>query len=1023
MDKTDCTFILRLRQYGMTLSKMISKTLPELSDLVGNLTEKETNILALRRIARDEKRAELLEIYHSEVSRRYEISISWLKKYARNCGYTVNEGMTINDIVDLLLDDTVEDDVPVITCDEDQQKCIDLWNRDTMYIMAGPGAGKTTTVSKLAMKISEERPSHRILICVFNVCAQDTLLYRLKSYGAKIIPKNKCNDETVSGICVLTFDKLAYQCGIAASSDPFEGFYEAAPIPIQLQDDYKSDSTYRTVMEMSATKLNQYHVKWDYVIVDEAQDVNMTHAAFVDHFKSRGARVVAAGDPRQELYNGAIWFSHLWSNAMPEDKFYLRFNHRSSPEIVKFINEFSKQNFPTLHYDQIAVRTDTGSVRILTYNLDHAGESDENDHTIRSIKAGMTKKLPESFLMSPGLGIKIGRYLARDISAYAISPITTDKYHLDIVTKQIRQSYYTYSNDGSTISEVKSDKNIKGKIIANSKKIKGTERDHVIVYGFERAYDFNLPLPDLIKHIFVAISRPRDHLILAMVEMSDPVTKLNGIQLSACCAKIIGLPITKLGISVFKPKSTSKPLEYYFNMICTGDENSEIRNVLSNHKFIRDNVNAPSIQITDNGDHDFIGVYVELLIANKLVNLSEMEIHYIDKLEKYPGIKADVYMTYTHDRKMMLKNIMTIDDNGINIYASKCLLDGFRTDERLSQCKNTVLKIAIMKWSLHINLLWTVSNRLDDDIYDDSVNNIVAYIKHTYGCKSVLYQKLMSYNPHAHRSENLCERISLTGIPDFIMDDYIVEIKYVNTITPVHLMQLVLYCQMSGMNGCIYNIKTGETIGYRFNSDLNIGNIVRAIGFSNMAKTMHKDNINRRRLSQMANTYIAFDIEHDNSIITEIGAVAFSTDGGILDVYHKINPGVGVSASSRKFIGRKFNVGSLTGLQITDATLASTIDMVTEFKKWITNTSPLAIILHYGGSERLLFDSSTRMLDVLDIYKSYSQSGGNSLGDAMAILMNKGCRENYEYKLHRAFDDALCTMAVFSCVVNFEGTL
>jgi DNA polymerase III epsilon subunit-like protein len=265
--------------------------------------------------------------------------------------------------------------------------------------------------------------------------------------------------------------------------------------------------------------------------------------------------------------------------------------------------------------------------------------------------------------------------------------------------------------------------------------------------------------------------------------------------------------------------------------------------------------------------------------------------------------------------------------------------------------------------------------------------------------------------------------IALVGIPDFIIGNEVLEIKYTNNTTQAHITQLIMYCQMCKCDGKIYNVKMGEVIEYKYDPKFEINNIVRAIGFSNIAKVMHLNNPRKMRLSHFNNTYIAVDFETESKNITEIGAIAFTVTGDILGVYHVLAPGLAVDLSAKKFNKKKFNTASLTGLSAIDMPqiIAAQDRIMHDFKEWMSDTAPLAVVLHYGGNESTMFPNTK---DVLDIYKSYNnQSSNNSLDAATMTLLSKGLRSDFEYKSHRAFDDALCTMALFLSIINFSGSI
>jgi hypothetical protein len=281
------------------------------------------------------------------------LTLDALKGHLRAAGGTCGAGMTRGGVVDALL--ARGGIAQPLELDADQAAAVARWKAPRTLIYAGPGAGKTTTVCHMVRAAVEA--GARAIVLAYNVVAEETLAARLNRMRVPRIQNAQLVGST-SGAAVLTFDKFAARVNGGGGKA-----YAREALKADVTD------SFRQALEAAAGRVDAQAAAgalgaWDLVVVDEAQDINAAHAALVHGLLAcAGAmevgarpRLVASGDPRQELYGGAHWFSHAWASAPAADKIVLRYNHRSDPRIVAALNAFSRANFPTLHCDQIAAR-------------------------------------------------------------------------------------------------------------------------------------------------------------------------------------------------------------------------------------------------------------------------------------------------------------------------------------------------------------------------------------------------------------------------------------------------------------------------------------------------------------------------------------------------------------------------------------------------------------------------------------------------------------------------------------------
>jgi len=356
--------------------------------------------------------------------------------------------------------------------DPDQEKALELRHQKALLLSAGPGAGKTFTLNQIAGQLKKDDAGYKILVLMFNVAAEEQFLARLEAQGCQALPRQSYNPyEGAAGVLCCTFDKFAATVLRANRIDARSGgFYE---------------SKAKALQALEANPLPPGCV--DYLIIDEAQDVAKEYVSFCQHLLPRVGHYVLAGDPRQELYEGAGWFSTQWASAPPEQKVTLRYNHRSDGAIVALLNEFSALHFPTLHHDQISTRPRTPGAVVFH---EHAGDLDLID------------MLEEGF-RSAGFS-----------EVYAIVPVTVQKFNLGPVTEAVVNRLGKRGLQANLL-----DGNFEGKnegkfyAIGTCLKLKGTERRKVLSFAHHLPYHtYGVSENKWIKSTFVALSRAQDQL-------------------------------------------------------------------------------------------------------------------------------------------------------------------------------------------------------------------------------------------------------------------------------------------------------------------------------------------------------------------------------------------------------------------------------------------------------------------------------------------------------------------------------
>lgn len=667
---------------------------------------------------------------------------------------------------------------------------------DNLIIAAGPGSGKTTTICEIIAQ-SAQHPESRVLVLVFNICAQETIDSRLESKGVNLMNKKSVSNQGAYGAAVLTFDKFAHQVNIAPATTHDELAFicdsiygeDADAVPTSTNT---SERSYRSRIEDAIIKVSKYGFGfWTHIIIDEAQDVNQYHAILINSLyefsnqiecmmpiKQR-TKLIVAGDPRQELYEGATWFSHLWSDRPDSEKIILKYNHRSTPKIVSILNAYSKHHFPTIHHDQISARVDSdhSDHQSNFYVIEHS-HNKINGFRGTNTMAKLGKKCADKL------------YNLQPSEAYVVVPITTTTWDLSLATTALRQHISTI-RPGYNAIDCTGDDNLPKEeniyIIANAKKIKGTERNKVVIFGADNNYDLKFDKATQIKSLFVALSRAKDSLSICIRRGAESYLDLI-------------LPVIRELDPQYAdqlPQHTSKQLSSLYFIKVTGTTDAVERGISTVEGIIPvilKKLISPTITLDKSAiDPDFTGCFAESLIAWAL----DVRLHGIDGIRFKVSIKKHKWGFYKSDKDQRY----VYCNNKYNVESRQKLVCNIK---ELCCGESDAYAETVARYSINAGALWEISSRFRK-IPDNHAANVAAFIRKLFGdngiVNNVIYSKMCGFNivniTGKDRS-NGKDRPCIWGIPDFIINDIPIEIKYVEKLTDDHRRQSATYATMIG---------------------------------------------------------------------------------------------------------------------------------------------------------------------------------------------------------------------------------
>ena len=904
-------------------------------------------------------------------------TVDQIKKILFERRITYPSGANKGGLIDIL---NSSENTEAFNLDEDQIRVIDHITKSTdkfHVIQAGAGAGKTTTLTHIVKQLIDNEPTERIIVLAYNVAAETAFAKKMKMIKVPRIANANIYDNGKYGAAVCTFDKFGNRVN-KFDDHSKEILYDEEEIdePVQLH------SGYRQALERACINLskNADMLKFTTMVIDEAQDILPQHVQIINVMIPLIRRVIIAGDPMQELYEGASWYRTLLKE---HNILCLRYNHRSHPEIVKALNIFAEKNFPDIYVPQIPALPDNndGTRRFKIITLD----SEQYSY----------------------VGNVCGEMVSTNDRHYILSPITTSKFGLEPVAPSAQQIINEIRP--STIVQIaKSGENIDTAqcIISTSKLVKGTEAKHVIVFGTELSYSIIVTTDVIARHIYVALSRAIDTLTLVHKTTmdADAHIMLQDLMKFADCS-----PVVIRCVSNFINTSTTVDVTSGGDFTPESGLCAAESITLGEFRSINSDQIIP-IDVID--DLEFVNLFVQSLFMDELgilpFNLDELEI--ITHVKKYTKL------TYENKRH---KLITTSQDEP----AVRAIIDKVK----LLNPSNNAYAYALVKFSIMAGRLWTVSERLEyTEHLNPYIKNCIEQLLIICGKeKEVKFKSCGAYNVQPGRREAGDSTATIAFDINILIGNTPIEIKYFDEITPVQRKRAAIYAALVGSpTALIFNVKTGVIENIACANLLQIemtAKLTVALRFARDFKIkMDRYPTNQKPVTIPAaksSCVIVIDAESCDGLTTEIAAVAFSpTDYKILGVYHSLYPGVEIYRGEKIYSKQHEIIAKMTMLTIKNKQLLTSKQEVQSlaFKKWISETSETAPILHWSGSEGKEYENTIDIRN--NVYRPWLATGSmksTKLIDAAEHI----CRK-LNWIPHRAFDDVILTATIFSACTN-----
>lgn len=304
--KDDYINIIKLRGVeiinGISLTQLKNKLLKDIKDAIGEITIDDQQRLFDYKSSL-QKDAELSKLKVVELS---------TKSMRLGGRVSLSKAQLIEEILYLRKIGAKE-----VNYDENQ---VAILTSENAIIYGGAGCGKTTTIAGLIQSVENH------VIIVYNNTSKHILAQNIKRFGIKFN--------------IFTIYELIKK--IKEDTKRIEEIAEEDEELYEIDDVIQDIST---------------HMTFERVIIDEAQDFNDNYSKLIGTIIKHAKSYFIFGDPRQHLFTNASWFNKM------KPTHFLNINHRSSPSIVKYLNDFSRKSFGDYHFDMVSSEQESGEIK------------------------------------------------------------------------------------------------------------------------------------------------------------------------------------------------------------------------------------------------------------------------------------------------------------------------------------------------------------------------------------------------------------------------------------------------------------------------------------------------------------------------------------------------------------------------------------------------------------------------------------------------------------------------------------
>lgn len=690
-------------------------------------------------------------------------------------------------------------------------------------------------------------------------------------------------------------------------------------------------------------------VYFDYLLIDEAHDISDELIEFTEHLIKSCDKSILIGDPRQEIQPGASFYTNLWSKTDSQYKRVLRYNHRSGTKIVDFLNLYSQKNFSTSHHSQISANNFEGNVKYICckdYSQILSEILVDSDFLIVCPTSSMKYNLEKIFMCT-------NEILHRQGKKFKINPISDDQVY--------------YPEDKSQI------------FAASSLKIKGVERNKVIVVGAELDYYKYGHIEDRLatRRLYVCLSRAISELYIIYRDgNNNPYFYVDNCEIQQ---------------DIKERRETFR----YFST-------TDILPNLENYKI--ETTYEESLSLNLGKPSQIKGIIIEIMIA-KLFNLEP---------EAYRCFKSNPVIKKRKDKE----HGFYLDKDRYVLYLENSEALSFpeilisESDEKIDIIKQYLFIKAIQTG------LWMTSD-LDNVLEVVSKIDLQELEKIKSLFKPDKYQVPKILNLSCLRSD-VDTKLRFVSIIDFIQDSKIIEIKYASKNRKRYALQTAVYSGQFQKEAALINLYTGtkakifpKTFNFPFFKTTNLAETITRISYYIRYAVTEKMFSRIPCEITQGKLIVSCDLESWKKApckgcnLLEIGAIAAYDSGKVESVLYDVGDFALVCPGK---VGLYYDCEK-------KADLSSTV-LYNSGKSWLKTIKNKFVNLkwHCDDLEILTDYKSELEIDVAKIYNQWMELNQIKRGRAGRTLFNC-CLDVFggsvPFQPHNAFEDSLATLLVF----------
>jgi hypothetical protein len=668
----------------------------------------------------------------------------------------------------------------------EQQLILNNIVKYNVVVDAVAGSGKTTTI----LHIAKQYPDLNILLVTYNS--------RLK-----LETREKCETLNLLNLEVHSYHSF---CGkyLGMESGTDQAIKKRLLLPVNLPK-------------------NQYQI----IIIDEAQDMDDLYYKLISHVvQTNDAKIIILGDVYQNIYqyrgatdkyirNPALYFqnNYEWRSNT------LQTSYRLTKNMTSFLNDC------VLQQDRIiAVKNKNIPISYLYIDPYKAYQ-----HIKKYVKDNI-------FILTPSVKIKK----------------TTNNSPIANLAKEFEKHKIHYHRPESDDTEV-TEEQLKNKVpILSFHQSKGLERDVVVIFNFDASY-FQFYGKDYARSIcpnilYVALTRAKERLIIINDVKQEPLEFLNMSKMQmANYLEIIGRDFQKeIGNNILgEIKRIKKFCETFsdgsFDYLTKINETNLIVKKIMDHNLTDDLYETLRLCYQNLLNfHDQLKKYkipkcINISVTELISHTGVDTIYNARKCFSIKNIKkADEKIKVPNEIKNMgiTESVSTINGIAMQSYYEFCELGSLTIFTELKLAKDEIkkrlhiAKIYDFDYLLNNNLNLNAENLLKlsalYEAYCSGYYNKLSQIKnfnwltddilaHVYNRIQII-GKIKETDAIELPVQIITGQIIISGRIDFIINNTVWEIKFVDSIKDEHFIQLACYAYLRGKDvpHYLYNVKTNE---------------------------------------------------------------------------------------------------------------------------------------------------------------------------------------------------------------------